>query len=329
MNGATLRSYLVQEKRPVACNTKSDNCTRDLRWKRGRFAVWDDFNLFELNQSYGHLLDLVVDGPNWHMPPTIPYAPDEVGDITINKEKDINHLIIWNAKVLSTTVRFAKRVPGFELHPGIETHHEHSTPEKQFKTKGTSNGLHVDHIVSLNTSPQQTLVVGLGRTSRKFSGTAVVADLAANKDPLTRFDWTLRQLGNLCASLNTRYGYIQTDQELVVCCFSKLVVPGPNGSAVGEQHVTQIKPIKWTVHGEQNLTTDLALWWLCMLAMAEDPTMVSNDQLVKINHWHDNGLSRTHHYSKAEYSHIVNQIDNNTIINNGNNFLTLGNYDNN
>lgn len=76
-------------------------------------------------------------------------------------------------------------------------------------------------------------------------------------DPATELVWPLGQLANIRKVAQTRHGYIQTDQEMVVCCFSE----GPEGWKVA------IMPVPWSRHGVDVLTTDLALWWLCMLAM--------------------------------------------------------------
>lgn len=112
--------------------------------------------------------------------------------------------------------------------------------------------------------------------------------------------WPLRQLAELCKKSQTRYGYIQTDEEVVVCCFSKSIVdPG--------KLCVSVMPVPWARHGVHLLTVDLALWWLCMLAMSgEGREIVHEDELVKIDAWSvANGgeaLSwvRRHRYSSRE-----------------------------
>ncbi len=46
-------------------------------------------------------------------------------------------------------------------------------------------------------------------------------------------------------------------------------------------------PVPWTRYGENVLATDLALWWLCMLAMTapEHRAVVSESDMVGINEW--------------------------------------------
>ncbi len=111
--------------------------------------------------------------------------------------------------------------------------------------------------------------------------------------------WPLRQLADICDVAKTRYGYIVTDQELVACCFYK--------SETGTWEAA-VMPVPWSRHGQAQLTTDLALWWLCMLAMPspQHRALVSRANLVGIGEWElrraDHGLGwvRRHRYSGVE-----------------------------
>lgn len=70
-------------------------------------------------------------------------------------------------------------------------------------------------------------------------------------------------------------------------------------------------PIPWSRHGENELTTDLALWWISMLAMSvpQHRAIVGEEQMVRINAWEyyplddddeERGWVRRHRYSKFE-----------------------------
>lgn len=53
-----------------------------------------------------------------------------------------------------------------------------------------------------------------------------MAQLATHLDKGTiELLWPLRQLANLCDKTGTRYGYLQTEEEMMVCCFSKPADP--------------------------------------------------------------------------------------------------------
>ncbi len=151
----------------------------------------------------------------------------------------------------------------------------------------------VDHVIGLDDYPAKTLVVGIGKPGSKWSGRRL---LDADTVELL---WPVRQLANICRAAETRYGYIQTNEELVVCCFSERDQVMWNAA---------IMPIPWSRHGVEVLTSDLALWWLCMLAMS-DPchrAIVAEGDMVKINAWdiiyHDDerGWVQRHRYSNFE-----------------------------
>jgi hypothetical protein len=259
-------------------------------------TIWDDFNLNDLNESYGHVLDLAV-------PERLlvgPQAEQAFAGVEINKDEDINHLISWNDGLMQPTLQFAKS--HHRLHPGVMLHHKSSTADKSAIAR-LSNGsrrLVVDHVIALDDFPAPNLVVGLGRSSPKWSGRRV-ADRLVNTS--MEMLWPLRQLANICGMAKTRYGYIQTDEELVVCCFSQ----DPERADQTGWKVAMM-PIPWSRHGVDVLTMDLALWWLCMLAMSapKHRAIVREEEMIKINDWavvcldEERGWVRRHRYSNVE-----------------------------
>ncbi|KAJ4296943.1 hypothetical protein N0V88_003859 [Collariella sp. IMI 366227] len=141
-----------------------------------------------------------------------------------------------------------------------------STPDKSVITKVRSGPtrMQVNHVIALDSFPDH--------------------------DPV---------LANICEKAKTRYGYIQTDEEPVVCCFSK--------EADGPWKAAMI-PVPWSKHGPLVLTTDLALWWLCMLAMSNqnDRAIISEANMIKIDSWslvryeHQGIWAPRHRYSSVE-----------------------------
>lgn len=257
----------------------------------GSVTVWAEFTLKNLNESYGHVLDFAVPEQMLLGP-----RPDQaLAGVVINRAEDINHLISWNHRLMQPTLQFAKS--HLRLHPGVILHHRYSTADKSALASlpGGPKRLAVDHVIALDDYPGPNLVVGIGRPSSKWSGRRLVSQL---NDPAKELLWPLRQLANICKAAQTRYGYIQTDEEMVVCCFSE----GPEGWKVA------IMPVPWSRHGVDVLTTDLALWWLCMLAMSahHHRAIVGEREMVKINDWdvvyldEQRGWVRRHPYSNVE-----------------------------
>jgi hypothetical protein len=294
----TLRHVLSQEKPSVPCATELKYNSLNKGWPdlKGLITLWDDFNLNNLNESYGHVLDLAVPEQQLMGP-----RPDQAfAGVVIDHPDDINHLISWNDALMQPTLQFAKS--HLRLHPGVILRHKHSAVGKPGVTR-LPNGakrLTVDHVIGLDDFPGPNLVVGLGRPSSKWSGRQVANQL--HNSSMEQL-WPLRQLANICDTAQTRYGYIQTDEELVVCRFSK----NPE-RAKNQQWTVAMMPIPWSRHGVDVLTTDLALWWLCMLAMSahHHRTIVRVEELVKINHWdvvylgEERGWGRRHRYSGYE-----------------------------
>jgi hypothetical protein len=207
------------------------------------------------------------------------------------------------------------------LHPGVPLRHVYSTADKStiakvrhFSARRTT----VDHVIFLADSSVQNLVTGLGRPSSKWSGRMLVQDTLRGK-PAKELVWPVRQLANICALAGTRYGYLHTDEELVVCCFIDVTPPRAyeadggmrkQGKAPEQQETFKayIMPISWSCYGAEVLTSGLALWWLCMLAMSpHQPRHIAREnEIVRICEWdilhldEERGWVRRHRYSGLE-----------------------------
>lgn len=288
----TLRHLLSQQKPYMPCTSTTTKNSSYENWpKLGSVAIWGEFNLTNLNDSYGHVLDTPLPArEDWL------WVHGELAGVVIQKTTDISHMIGWNDRMMAQTVQFAQSHLG--LHSGTSLRHQYSTANKSVLAKlpgQPRTRLLLDHVISLDDVPWLSLIVGLGIESSKWSGRKLAGQLdGPNKELL----WPLRQLANICQLPQTRYGYIQTDEELVVCSFSN--------NAQGLIKV-EIMPVSWTKSGRDGLTTDLALWWLCMLAMsAQSRSIVDEGEVVKINAWdtlyldEERGWVRRHQYSNVE-----------------------------
>lgn len=213
----TLRRLLTQEKPFIPCNTRANRNTMGHNWPSFRsceIQAWTEFNIDTLNESYTHVLDLEV--------PTarLAGAPDAsavLDGIEITNPDDVLRLIGWNDRILQPTLALAKE--HLELQPGVRLQHQVTPPEggRAVRIPGGGN-VRVHHLVGIDDFPLPHLVIGLGRPSTKFQGRQLVAR-PENATPAQT--WPLRQLANLCQLAGTRYGYIVTDQDLVVCCFHR------------------------------------------------------------------------------------------------------------
>ncbi|KAI1461804.1 hypothetical protein F4805DRAFT_413388 [Annulohypoxylon moriforme] len=265
---ATVRNVLTQNKPPVSCNDKNrQNTSRRLDWPDIEFIeIWHEFSLDNLNNEYSHLLDCNLGNDT-----TPPQAYQELHGASINKLNDINLLIGWNGALMQATLNSSKAA--FEHCKGLGLYHAYTTADKTTiaSIEGSERKIKVDHVIALDKFPRRNLVIGLGKPSPKFSMGPIVRNGGCMRIVNSQHTLVLGQLGYMCKNADTPYGYIQTDQELVACYFKKNGDSGKYGAYV--------MPIPWSSHGPTVLTTDLALWWLCMKALS--PPIDPNDEYIE------------------------------------------------
>ncbi|KAI5920151.1 hypothetical protein F4810DRAFT_684243 [Camillea tinctor] len=135
----------------------------------------------------------------------------------------------------------------------------------------------------------------------KFDVRSLVAQLPHNNTD-EKIVWPLSQLANACKIAQTRYGYIQTEEHMIVCRFS-----------IHNREIWNVAlmPIPWTCYGADKLTTDLALWWLGMLAMSDSRhrTIVREEEMVRINAWEETKLPDGSLLRRHQYSNIQRLVD--------------------
>lgn len=297
----TLRRALTQAKSSVPCKMTSRKVrnTRALDWPKlgGKISFWDDFTLENLNESYGVLLDKPISDGKLEVPePNVALAT-----IEITKPEHINQLIRYSDGVLGPTFEFAREMLSVETGTSLKLNvasSERSSVRMAGFTNGKRNGrLKVDHLIELDDYRLPTLVIGLGRPGHSFQGRHLVN--GANQETV----WPLRQLANLCFHSQTRFGYILTEEDLVACCFST-----EDPKSYDSAWSVEVMPVPWTKAGQGQLTTDLALWWLCMLAISSrhNRALTSQEHMTRINDWDvhkyddERGWVRRHKYSKFE-----------------------------
>ncbi|TWU71826.1 hypothetical protein ED733_001918 [Metarhizium rileyi] len=290
----SLRQLLTQKKPPIHCLSKVGKNSTNSLWPDFReVEIWEDFTLKNLNESYGHVLDEDVSNFELVMP-----QPQKLEDTVTVQDKDVRNLIGWHDDLMQIAVQVAKRRLGLRI--GHSLTYRYWTADASFLAHLPTASCQtlVDHVIGLDDPLDPVLVVGFGRTVQKWNCPRLVAQLRnlPRGKQTGQLVWPLRQLANTCQKAGTRYGYIQTEEALVVCCFSS------NGPGLWK---AAIMPVPWTGHGVQVLTTELALWWLCMLAMAPDHghRVVREEHMTRINEWdvvyldQERGCMRRHRYS--------------------------------
>ncbi|KID82920.1 hypothetical protein MGU_09756 [Metarhizium guizhouense ARSEF 977] len=298
-NTTSLRAILTQAKPELSCKKYPASENTIGRWpilKHHGIAEWSEFNLESLNESYGHILNREV--PGGILAPDLPN-----NELKISGVPDIRRLIEWNRRVIDIAEKFTKESLGIDT--GVSLLNDVTTPNKSvkarirtIKARGTPD---VDHVIALDDHPLTNLVVGLVKSHWKFPASVVVDDSQSTSvDQM----WALGQLANLCKLAKTRYGYIMTDHALVACRYTIF-------EKDSEYHYGRFKvalmPVPWSKRGPEQLTTDLALWWLCMLAAsAPHNRSTLEHEMVPINKWevkyYDDGRGwvRRHKYSGYE-----------------------------
>lgn len=301
MSTLTLRKALTQAKCSVPYRVKGRN-TRDPAWPgldiydgADRINAWEEFTIENLNASYGHILDQTI--PEGRL--KVPETSQALGTVEITKPEHVNHLIEWSDGVVVPTLEFARGK--LHIDAGTSLKSRFASPDKTgvrpgFANKNRNGRIKVDHLIELD-DRLPTLLVGLGRPSNSFPGRHLVE--GCNKETI----WPLRQLANLCLHSQTRFGYVLAEQDLVACCFS-----AEDPKARDSAWSVAVMPVPWTKSGPGHLTTDLALWWLCMLTISapRNRQLTRRDHMSAIDGWDlhmyddERGWVRRHKYSKFE-----------------------------
>ncbi|KAI1317820.1 hypothetical protein F5Y16DRAFT_406533 [Xylariaceae sp. FL0255] len=280
----TLRHVLSRQKPIIPCLMTETRNTVYKKWTElVDVTIWEEFNFANFSESYGHVLDIPVSEEL-----AIPRPDQEFRGMTVEKDDDLRPLIVWNGKLMDTTLQVA--LPYIGLDSNVALRQIYWTPD--------------------NPKPVN---LSKGRPSSRWSGRRLANEL---NDPKQEHLSPLRQLANACNVADTRYGYIQTDEEMVMCRVNK----NKEGCNVA------MMPVPWSRKGINVLTTDLALWWLCMLALScpENRAIVEDANIAEINAWEESvkvndarGYVRRHKYSRVEVPALLPVQTSNEVFNMG------------
>lgn len=261
----TVRDALSRHKPSAACMAPSGLNTKSNKWPKIKdsLTLWSSFNIHCLNESYGHVLDLVLPESAVRDLPSV----EALHTVDVGSDEGPRQLTIWTDAAVRPVLAFSKAHQ--RLHEGTALRFAAGGPTIQRRVASIVPQLDsrttIDNAIGLDDFAQQSLVVGLSRSSARWQpGSLVHGPMSALEGDL----WPLRQLANLCKHAKTRYGYIQTNEALVAVCFAQ---PAGVVDASAVNLHAQFMPVPWnTEHGTRagtTLTTEMALWWLCMLAL--------------------------------------------------------------
>ncbi|EJT70169.1 hypothetical protein GGTG_12342 [Gaeumannomyces tritici R3-111a-1] len=226
------------------------------------------------------------------------------------------HLIQYSGKILKVALEVVKKSADggvqaiVEKVEGVELEHETARAAGEPVWVGAPKPAPVHHLVSLQVADFPNLVVGLACDESSFGSDCRLSEVpnaVATGD--TKYKWPLRQLAHACHRANTRYGYLALRNGILACCFTLSPAAGParRGGRLGNDWQVSMKPVMWSQSGDKQLTADLTLWWMSMMAISGEHNrkLVPEAERVSINHWDEiqvegGATVLRHHYSLAE-----------------------------
>lgn len=282
----TLRMMLSSVKPKItyrpAPNYRPRN-TSNAIWPEVESArLWTDFtkeNLEKMNTKVDRILDKDLD-ELWRQYAQQHEPMEFLMGRQASKVDGLRVLTQYNALCMQTAVGFFL---GHEMSPfkGCSLMTRNTEPNGSDTKLPPYSGKHMqspncDHYVCVESAPPTVLMIGLVRESRQFCAMNYLRD--AEPDLEDNKFCPVRQLAQLCRLARVRYGYVQTENELSVWCFS------PSDKA--DHFNVAFNVIPWSAYGDEQLTTDMALFWICLMGMlypghrdivAEMPPIGSDD----------------------------------------------------
>lgn len=227
-------------------------------------ALGQDFNITNI-MAWHHLLGRPYQGPL--------ISQDVVSDsqrLIGNEEKVDDVALQWNVRVLKGPLRAAAPYI-IKDDPSKLTVGKRDCTFKNPLKRGTSRKNDLKpvmtvHINPKNNSPGPVKMLVMG--DNKYSGACDFQQSWAvirNKGR-KNMDWSIRpfrQVATYCMVGETRYVYVMSDKELLALrVFCNTDQTGVNHWSMEVGH-----PIPWDAQGSRELTVNLAIWWLGVMAM--------------------------------------------------------------
>lgn len=231
--------------------------------------LWPDFNYHNVISAFGSLLTSGAAEP-------VETQRRHGSPFEIHQEDSLDRVMnVWNLCVCRDTLKAgAAEVQARLGLPRVDITmrvHEQDLPHPSF-----SKALVPDFCIYAKDSSQTVLVWGENKLSSKWK---------SDRDALgprwaENWLWPFRQLATYCIASNTRYGCILTPDELVVVRVFKADL------GYNVKHSLQYASIPWENNGTNNLTVNLGLWVMAMLALNTSHRCIINQpDVLPLNVW--------------------------------------------
>lgn len=253
--------------------------------------IWEDFTYENITNAFRGILDgedlfSVVTGDREGSPARV------VGEEAVD-----NITSWWNAQVCrkplekgSNTVHKQLGIPTAEISFQLN--------KREVLLKDEENRtLRPDWVIFTRDKNGITpLVHGENKLSSKWSSSKIKIGSKWQVDWI----WPFRQLLSYCVVSNTRYGCIMTPDELVV---TRIYLNGSDGL---ERWNVQYMPIPWENSGRGNLTVNLGIWALGLMALnSNHRPIASKANTLPLNVW---WTTRTTKRKNAYKHHLLSSI---------------------
>jgi len=245
-----------------------------------KIARWKDFNYQTLKKSFETILHLEVQPLDFsqHFEDITEFTAEYSLEGFFNK---------WTRTIVSFSLKSAQNGSKlFEKQSFVRM-----VQGCDAKTKGLDDGLTViqkqknkkslPDWAGILSSPAEegqrpyNIVPGDTKLSYKWKSKEIVPGIIHEAESIPRWLWPIMQVFTYCHKSGSRYGYIITDKELVV--LRVRAAEGPqsfeSGKAIADHGSVEFAVVDYkstTLEGsEPQLTINMALWWLHLLAAKE------------------------------------------------------------
>ncbi|KAK3303884.1 uncharacterized protein B0T15DRAFT_494387 [Chaetomium strumarium] len=300
-----LRELSVPNPKVDSSRTKPGPNSRNEKWEDGRdeLVKWEDFSLYTMNRLYGHILRA-----SWDNPPVF-HPTEDVEDLRIGNEDCLDHVItkyllpsVNQSLIFANTVQhaeYAELAGAFRHSPGNRAHigrggRAYNGDDGDIPDWAVvSPGINAD-----GTLLPRNLIPGDTKLAIKFNDELAKINLSQYSLPLYQIQYYAKTVGS-------RYGFIITEDELVVFQFARPSTTGTaateGGKAFDDTHTNfdltspRSATIRWSAEGDGVMTVRLALFFLCMLATEHDGANLGLDSYPPLHSWTRTGDSEFTH----------------------------------
>lgn len=258
---------------PVTKNEDYAQLTEDC------ISLWSDFTYQNISAAYGHLFGIQ---------PVVSEAINLRGSpAEIRNEPSVDKVVMkWNHEICRHPLKLgAAQVQTALGLPLIDI--TMSYQEEYSRDKTTDRKPYIpDWCILQRDGSRSVLVWGESKCSSKWTTAAGTTQQRNN------WIWPFRQVATYCINNNTRYAYILTPEEIVAV----RVIAALPGS---RNHCTlQIRSIPWQNSGPGQLTVNLTIWALAMMAVNEGHRPIRPVEWnYPLNLWWQDQSSFQHHLS--------------------------------